>query len=213
VTAQYDRIGHTYAATRKEDPRLVAILRDALGDARSVVDVGAGAGSYEPADRDVLAVEPSEMMIAQRPPGSARVLHASAERLPLADGSFDAALAVNTVHHWTDLRAGLRELRRVARRRVVVFLRDPRRGTPFWLTNDYLPTLDSSRRYGAIMAAIHDELPSARERSVCLSRDWVDGLFTAFWARPEMYLDPEVRRNMSNFALARNGDVAAGLLL
>jgi SAM-dependent methyltransferase len=211
LTAKYDSIGHTYAATRREDPRLVAILRDALGDARSVVNVGAGAGAYEPADRDVLAVEPSETMIAQRPPGSARVLQASAEDLPLDDGSFDAALAVNTVQHWTDLRAGLRELRRVARRRVVVFLRDPQRGTPFWLTKDYLPSLDPSGRFGAIVAAIHEELASVRDRPVCLSRDCADGLFTAYWARPEMYLDPEVRRNMSNFALAKDDDVVAGL--
>lgn len=145
MTARYDRIGHTYAATRREDPRLAAIIRNALGDARPVVNVGAGAGAYEPADRDVLAVEPSEMMIAQRSPGSARVLHPSAEHLPLDDGSFDDALAVNTVHHWTDLRAGLRELRRVARRRVVIFLRDPQCGTPFWLTKDFLPSLDRSR--------------------------------------------------------------------
>ncbi|MGD0679446.1 MAG: methyltransferase domain-containing protein [Polyangiaceae bacterium] len=211
MTAKYDRIGHTYAATRKEDPRLVAVLRDALGDARSVVNVGAGTGAYEPTDRDVLAVEPSEMMIAQRPPGSARVLQAAAERLPLEDGSFDAALAINTVHHWTDLRAGLRELRRVARRRVVVFLRDPQRGTPFWLTKDYLPALDPSRRLGAIVAAIHDAFPNARDRPVRLSRDCADGLFTAYWARPEMYLDPEVRSNMSNFALAKDEDVVAGL--
>src|SRR5262245_2162806 len=115
MSTLYDRIGGTYTATRRQDPRIFARIVDALGDARSVVNVGAGAGAYEPADREVLAVEPSKTMIAQRPPGSARVIQASAEKLPLDDHSFDAALAVSTVQHWTDLRAGLRELRRVAR--------------------------------------------------------------------------------------------------
>jgi SAM-dependent methyltransferase len=210
-TPNYDCIGRTYAATRREDPRLVAILRDALGDARSVINIGAGAGAYEPSDLDVLAVEPSEKMIAQRPKGSARVVRASAERLPLDDAVFDAGLAVNTVHHWTDLRAGLRELRRVVRRRVVVFLRNPLRGAPFWLTKDYLPSLDPSRRFATIMTTIHEEFPTVREHTVRLPRDCADGLFTAFWARPEMYLDAEVRRNISNFALARDEDVEAGL--
>jgi SAM-dependent methyltransferase len=211
MTDSYGCIGRSYAATRREDPRLVAILRNALGDARSLINVGAGAGAYEPKDLDVLAVEPSETMIAQRPKGSALVLRASAEHLPLDDGSFDAALAVNTVHHWTDLRAGLRELRRVVRKRVVVFLRDPQRGDPFWLTQDYLPSLDPSRRFGRIMATIHEEFPGLREYPVRLPRDCVDGLFTAYWGQPEMYLDAEVRRNMSNFALARDEDVKAGL--
>lgn len=211
MTANYGCIGGTYAATRREDPRVAAILRDALGDARSVINVGAGAGAYEPRDLDVLAVEPSETMIAQRPRGSAPVLRASAEHLPVDDDSFDAALAVNTVHHWADLRAGLRELRRVARKRVVVFLRDPQRGAPFWLTQDYLPSLDPSRRFGPIMATIHEEFASIRESPFRLPRDCVDGLFTAYWARPEMYLDAEVRRNMSNFTLARDEDVKDGL--
>ncbi len=211
MTANYDCIGLTYAATRREDPRLVATLRYALGDARSVVNVGAGTGAYEPSDLDVLAVEPSETMIAQRPIGSARVVHASAERLPFDDAVFDAGLAVNTVHHWTDLRAGLRELRRVVRQRVVVFLRDPLRGASFWLTKDYLPSLDTSRRYGSIMATINEEFPSLREYRFCLPCDCADGVFTAFWAKPEMYLDAAVRRNISNFALARDEDVKAGL--
>jgi SAM-dependent methyltransferase len=139
VIAKYDNIGRSYGATRREDPRLAALIRNALGDACSVVNVGAGTGAYEPADLDVLAVEPSETMIGQRAADSAKVVCASAEHLPLDDKTFDAAMAVNTLHHWSDLRAGLRELRRVARKRVVVFLRDPQRGTPFWLTRDYLP--------------------------------------------------------------------------
>src|SRR5947207_11908778 len=126
--AAYDSLGRTYTATRAEDPRIAARIHAALGDARTVVNVGAGTGHYEPADREVLAVEPSATMIAQRPPGAAPVIQASAEELPLDDDSFDAALAVNTVHHWLDLPAGLRELRRVARRRIVIFLRDASHG-------------------------------------------------------------------------------------
>src|SRR3954467_10039113 len=121
----YDRIGATYTITRRTEPRIAAQVWAALGDARTVVNVGAGTGSYEPPDRDVTAVEPSAVMIAQRPPGAAPAVQASAEALPFADASFDAAMAVLTIHHWSDLRAGCAELRRVARNRVVVFSWDP----------------------------------------------------------------------------------------
>jgi SAM-dependent methyltransferase len=208
MSALYDRIGTTYAGTRREDSRIAARIREALGDARSVVNVGAGVGSYEPTDREVLAVEPSAAMIAQRPAGSAKVIQASAESLPFEDRSFDAALAVNTVHHWSDVRAGLRELRRVARERVVVFMRIP---TPFWLTEDYFPSLDPSRRIAAIVKTIEEELPELTRAPVPIPRDCADGLFSAYWARPEAYLDPEVRKNISNFALAGDDALAEGL--
>ncbi len=211
MSTLYDHIGTSYSATRRTDPRIEALIRDALGDARSVVNVGAGTGAYEPTDREVLAVEPSATMIAQRPRGAAPALQARAEDLPLPDHSFDAALAVNTLHHWTDLRAGLRELRRVARKRVVIFMRVPSSGTPFWLTEDYLPSLDPSRRSSAIVDAISAELPSVKALPFQLPRDCADGLFVAYWARPEMYLDGEVRRNISNFALVEEANLAAGL--
>ncbi|WP_437569306.1 class I SAM-dependent methyltransferase [Sorangium sp. So ce542] len=211
MTALYDRIGACYSATRGTDLRIEALINDALGDARSVVNVGAGTGAYEPTDREVLAVEPSATMIAQRRRGSAPALQARAESLPLPDQSFDAALAVNTLHHWTDLRAGLRELRRVARKRIVIFMRDPRSGRPFWLTEDYLPALDPSRKYSAIADAIREELPSVKALPLALPRDCADGLFVAYWGRPEMYLDGEVRRNISNFALAEENTVKEGL--
>jgi SAM-dependent methyltransferase len=207
----YDRIGASYRTTRRPDPRIAALIGDALGDARSVVNVGAGTGAYEPVDREVLAVEPSETMIAQRPPGAAPVIQASAEELPLPDGSFDAALAVNTVHHWTDLESGLRELRRITRKRIVIFLRDARSGAPFWLVEDYLPALEASTRSSAIVETIEHELGPVRALPVPLPRDCLDGLFCAYWARPELYLDAEVRRNISNFALAAEDDLAAGL--
>src|SRR5919204_3084939 len=139
MSTLYDRIGGSYQATRKPDPRLAALILEALGDARSVLNVGAGAGSYEPADREVVAVEPSAAMIAQRPAGAAPALPASAEELPFPDRSFDAALAVLSDHHWRDWLRGLRELRRVARRRVVLFNADPAAAERFWLTTEYLP--------------------------------------------------------------------------
>jgi len=211
LTNLYDRIGGSYRVTRRPDPRIAGLINEALGDARSVVNVGAGTGAYEPTDREVLAVEPSETMITQRPSQAAPVIKASAEELPLADDSFDAALAVNTVQHWTDLRGGLRELRRVARKRVVIFVRDARKSTPFWLVEDYLPALDPSGRMAAIVETIEHELRPVTALRVHLPRDCVDGVFSAYWARPEMYLDSEVRRNISNFALAADGDLAGGL--
>ncbi len=207
----YDRIGGSYAATRRPDPRIAALINDALGDACSVVNVGAGTGAYEPGSREVVAVEPSETMIAQRPRGSAPVIQASAEDLPLADDSFDTALAVNTVHHWADLRAGMRELRRVARKRIVIFLRDPRGGERFWLVEDYLPALDPSERMSAILQTLEHELRPTLVVGVPLPHDCVDGLFSAYWGRPEMYLDANIRRNISNFALAEVDDIEDGL--
>src|SRR3954454_13255634 len=139
--ADYDAIGRTYTATRAEEPRIAARLHAALGDARTVVNVGAGAGAYEPRDRWVLAVEPSETMIAQRPAGAAPVACARAEALPLADATVGAAMAVLTIHHWSDWRAGVAEMLRVARRRVVVWSFDPDAIDEFWLVRDYLPEL------------------------------------------------------------------------
>jgi SAM-dependent methyltransferase len=211
MSALYDRIGGSYRATRGQDPRIAADTTPALGDARSVVNVGAGSGAYEPTDREVLAVEPSETMIAQRPPGSAPAIQAYAESMPLPCGSFDAALAVNTVQHWTDLRAGLRELRRITRKRIVIFLRDAQSGSQFWLTADYLPSLDPSRRTSATVKVIEGEFRSVRGQPVQLPRDCMDGLFSAYWGRPDMYLDSAVRRNISNFALATENDLAEGL--
>jgi SAM-dependent methyltransferase len=210
TSALYDRIGQHYAVTRGSDRRIARMIRDALGDAYSVVNVGAGAGSYEPDDLVVLAVEPSVAMIAQRPATAAPAIRASAEQLPLADDSYDAALAVNTIHHWSDLRAGLRELRRVARKRVVIFMRDGSRGEPFWLER-YLPALDRARRMAEISQTIADEYGTIAQIPVLLPRDCADGLFSAFWGRPELYLDSTVRGNISHFALASDDAVRDGL--
>jgi SAM-dependent methyltransferase len=137
----YDTIGRGYETIRRPDPRLAQRIWQALGDARTVVNVGAGAGSYEPDDRWVLAVEPSGVMIAQRPPGSAPVLQAPVEALPLADRTVDAAMAILTIHHWDDLAAGLGQLCRVARRRIVIVTMDVPTLARLWIVEDYLPEL------------------------------------------------------------------------
>src|SRR5262245_29978561 len=197
----YDQIGRDYATTRRPDPRIARDVVSSLGDACSVLNVGAGAGSYEPAHLFVVAVEPSREMIRQRLPGGAPVVRAVAERLPFADRSFDAALAVLTLHHWTDQAAGLAELARVARRRVVILTWDPAGGRDFWLTAEYLPAvveLDLPRF--PPLDEIARALGRIEVRAVPVPHDCQDGFLGAFWRRPEAYLDPNVRRAISGFA-------------
>jgi SAM-dependent methyltransferase len=209
-TDLYDRIGTTYRATRREEPRIAALVHAALGDARTVLNVGAGTGSYEPGDRDVLAVEPSAVMRAQRPPGSAPVIAAAAEALPFADGSFDATMAVLSDHHWTDRLQGLRELRRVARRRAVVFQWDPAAAWDFWLVREYLPAFARDLDPGSF-TRVREALGATRVEPVPVPHDCADGFLMAYWRRPEAYLDPAVRANISVFALLDQAEVAAGL--
>ncbi len=137
----YNRIAVEYRSQRQADPRIARAILAALGDARTIVNVGAGTGSYEPTDRGVIAVEPSPQMISQRSRIAAPVVRASADALPFDDRSFDASLAILTVHHWLNHSAGLSELARVARRRVVVFTWDPSAQTNFWLVRDYFPAI------------------------------------------------------------------------
>ena len=196
----YDAIGRGYARHRRPDPRLAAAIRDALGDAQTVVNVGAGTGSYEPEDRQVVAVEPSAEMIAQRPPGAARVVQAGAERLPFAAQSFDAALAVLTVHHWSDWRAGLDELRRVSRRIIVLVTWDPTH-PGFWLTDDYFPdALELDRRIFPSLPALASTLGACETRDFPVPHDCTDGFFGAYWRRPHAYLDADVRASISTFS-------------
>jgi SAM-dependent methyltransferase len=199
----YDRIGSAYAATRRTDPRIAARVWAALGDARTVLNVGAGTGSYEPPDRDVTAVEASAVMRSQRPWGAARCLAADAGRLPFADQSFDAAMSVLSDHHWSDPLAGLREMRRVARR-VVVFQFDTTRHDAFWLTRDYLPEFAELAR--GLTLAERAEAIGARMEPVPIPWDCADGFLHAYWRRPAAYLQPAVRRTVSVWA--RIGAVA-----
>lgn len=201
--SRYDDIGRTYRTTRRPDARIAAQLHAALGDARTVVNVGAGTGSYEPADRDVTAVEPSAVMRAQRPPHAARCVDATAEELPFPDDAFDAAMAVLTVHHWSDWERGCAELRRVARRGAMLTW-DPDEARAFWLVDEYLPELadDPFPPLEPTRAALGAEI-----HAVPIPHDCTDGFLAAFWRRPHAYLDPQVRAGMSVFALRDDAHV------
>lgn len=196
-TQLYDTIGATYTRTRRTEPRIAARIWAALGDARTVLNVGAGTGSYEPADRSVLAVEPSARMRAQRRADAAPCLAGAAENLPFGDQCFDAAMAVCTVHHWRDPIAGLREMRRVARR-VVVFLFDTSDPDEFWLNRDYMPEF-AALSACAIMASVPAmaDAIGARLEPVRIPWDCADGFYVAYWRQPEAYLDESVRRGIS----------------
>ena len=204
----YDTIGKGYAAHRQPDLRIAAMIRAALGDAETVLNVGAGAGSYEPADRLVTALEPSAEMIGQRPEGAAPAIQGVAEALPFADGSFDAAMASLTVHHWSDVEAGLHEMTRVARQRVVIFTFDPA-SSYFWLT-DYIPemiavdtpAMPALDVYGRILGEVRIDV-------VPIPHDCTDGFLGAYWRRPHAYLDAGVRAAISTFA--KLGDVSDAL--
>ena len=194
----YDKIGLSYSATRQEEPRIAQLIWSALGDATSVANIGAGTGNYEPRDRQVIAVEPSEVMIAQRPAGAAPVVRGRAEQIPLEDKSVDAALAVLTDQHWDDCRQGLAEMKRIARRRVVALTLEVDAGRQFWLTRDYL------REARAVSSGSADTLVGlAAEASelapVPVPWDCRDGFYLAYWRRPRAYLDPAVRAGISVF--------------
>jgi SAM-dependent methyltransferase len=194
----YNRMGLNYSDFRQPDPRIEAAIRNALGDARSVVNVGAGAGSYEPTDREVVAVEPSPVMIAQRPAGAAPAREGIAEALPLDDQSVDAAMGVLTIHHWRDFDAGLAEMRRVTRSRIVLLTLDTDAMAKTWIVEDYFPEAGSmDRDVMPSMTALRAKLPSARIEPVPVPRGCLDGFTIALWDRPEMLLDPEVRRASS----------------
>jgi SAM-dependent methyltransferase len=201
MTTAYDEIGIGYALTRQPDPRIAAAIESALGDAASVVNVGAGTGSYEPSDRRVIAVEPSATMVEQRAKGAAAVVRGVAEHLPLPDDAVDAALAILTLHHWTDPRQGLAEMRRVARGPVVVLSWDQEIFDRFWLSREYFRYLvDIDRAREVTIEDVSSVLGDVRRIPVPIPHDCVDGFLGAFWRRPEAYLDPRVRSGISTFA-------------
>ncbi len=189
--ALYDEIGRGYARHRRPDPAIAATITDALGDARSIVSIGAGTGSYEPADRWVVAVEPSSGMIEQRSSAAAPVVRAVAESLPLRSGSLDAAMAILTIHHWTDPWAGLAEMRRVASHQIVLTF-DPVAHSSHWLT-DYVPEIAELFRSAPPVEAVVKALGATEVRTVALAHDTPDGMTIAYWRRPEAYLNTELR--------------------
>lgn len=198
--ARYDHIGIEYARYRRPDPRIASRIEAALGDARRVLDVGTGSGSYEPSDRSVVTLEPSAVMIDERPAGSAPAVRGTAQALPFADGSFDAVMAILTVHHWPDKELGLAELRRVAPRRVV-FCFDTLLEHSFRLVRDYLPEI-AELDYGhrSTPEQIAELVDASRIETVHVPWDCADGFLCAYWRRPEAYLDAAVRACISGIA-------------
>ncbi|MFD4639480.1 class I SAM-dependent methyltransferase [Lentzea sp. NPDC058436] len=206
----YDDIGTGYSSGRRTDPRWMTEVLAALGTARSVADVGAGTGSYEPRDRAVVAFEPSAGMIRQRPPGAGPAVRAVAEALPLRDNAVEAALAVLTVHHWTDWRAGLAELRRIAPLRVVLAY-DTRRHTEFWFVREYVPEIAALELGRPSAEDIAHELGADAVITLPVPWDFTDGVFPAHWRRPAAYLDPGVRHACSALAQTEPSAVERGV--
>jgi len=198
MRTSYDTIGVNYSDLRKPDSRIERMIGGALGSAKTVLNVGAGAGSYEPADRQVTAVEPSMEMIRQRGASAATVIQGYAEDLPFDDNSFDASMATLTVHHWADKEKGLKEMRRVTRGRIVVLTFDPsHRG--FWL-EDYIPELVVLDEVQMPRMTDYEEwLGPVEISAVPVPHDCTDGFLCAYWRRPTAYLDPRVRAAMSSF--------------
>ena len=209
---RYDDIGRVYARHRAADPRIMEQIERALEPADTVVNIGAGAGSYEPSDRRVVAVEPSNVMLAQRRVGAAPVARAVAEALPFADGCFDAALATFTVHHWKDSAKGLQEMQRVAQRHVILtFDQGDEWLDDFWLTRDYLPQAHFRGVLFSGLEQVLAELAPARVEVVPVPFDCHDGFFCAYWRRPHAYLDPDVRASISALALLDDALLQPGL--
>lgn len=210
MKAKYDLIGIDYAKLRKPDPRIARFIEHALGPAKSVLNVGAGTGSYEPADRAVTAVEPSREMIRQRPANAAKTIEASADNLPFTDKSFDAAMAILTIHHWPDKAAGLREMRRVTRGPIVLLTFDPAHRP--WLT-DYLPDLAAlDEKNMPAMSDYERWLGPVQITTVPVPHDCTDGFLYAYWRRPAAYLDPRIRSGSSSFWSMRDADAGLAML-
>ncbi|WP_330294767.1 class I SAM-dependent methyltransferase [Streptomyces sp. NBC_00503] len=208
----YDRIGVGYSSVRRPDPRWARIIRAALGDARTVLNVGAGSGAYEPTDVQVVAVEPSLEMRAQRDrTAAAPCVIGRAESLPFDDQAFDAVQAVLTVHHWSDLEGGVSELLRVASRfAVVTYDMDVQAG--FWFTRDYVPEIaEAERSRVPSLERLTSLLGPCEVAELPVWHDFTDGFMTAFWRRPEAYLDPLMRRACSAFALTDAEAVERGV--
>jgi SAM-dependent methyltransferase len=211
VQPRYDLTGRSYSSTRRPDLRVAAVIDDALRGMVTVANIGAGTGSYEPAGT-VVAVEPSRVMIAQRPPGSAPAVQAVAEHLPIGSNSVDAALAVLTVHHWRDVDRGVAELRRIARKRVVILTWDHSVIRQFWLLREYLPAAAQTDADLALpITKLTGLLGDPRIVAIPVPHDCADGFGGAYWRRPHAYLDPTIQSGMSLFALTPEPILREGL--
>jgi SAM-dependent methyltransferase len=208
----YDQIGSGYARLRQPDPRLADRVLTALGDARSVLNVGAGTGSYEPDDRAVIAIDPAATMLTQRPSDAGPAVRGAAEALPFGHDAFDAVMAVLTVHHWSDRQAGYAELRRVAARRAVLTY-EPAIHNQLWIVSDYVPEIAmlDERRPGFCVAEVADGIGATDVVTVPVPWDCTDGFIMAYWGRPEAYFDPRVRQSTSGFSVIGQDAVRRGL--
>jgi SAM-dependent methyltransferase len=208
----YDSIGTGYAEARRADPRVAAAIHRGLGDAATVLNVGAGTGNYEPTDRLVVAVEPSRTMIDQRADEAGPVVRGVAEHLPFADGTFDAAMATLTLHHWRDVAAGLAEMRRVATRQVI-FLFDAAPAHTYWLVIDYFPQFSElpTEKRAPSVADVARHLDVREAFAVPVPADCTDGFGGAYWNRPEAHLDPAVMASMSWTAQLPPAELQQGL--
>lgn len=204
----YDTIGLNYANLRRPDHRIASRINSALGDAQSVLNVGAGAGSYEPLDRKITAIEPSIEMIKQRPESDAVIVQGCAEDLPFEDDEFDAAMGVLTLHHWSDQDAGIKEMQRVTNGQIVLLTFDPF-AQWFWLA-DYFPALEELDRWQMPQIdQFGDWFNGPEVEVVPIPADCTDGFLAAYWKRPDAYLDDRVRAAMSSFSAI--GDVSGGI--
>ena len=206
----YDSIGQNYASKRQPDERWARQISACLGDEPTVLNIGAGSGSYEPRDKALIALEPSSQMIAQRPSGAAPVVQGIAEQLPFSDDCFDTAIGILTTHHWSDPAQGFREMLRVAKRQVIVTW-DPAVTAEFWLIRDYLPEIAEREQNLATLATALEHLPGARVEPMPVPADCTDGFLGAYWKRPEIYLLAEARQAISGFALLDNSLVKAAM--
>jgi SAM-dependent methyltransferase len=208
---RYDRAGRTYSATRQPDPRIGTLVDRALQGMATVANIGAGSGSYEPSNV-VIAVEPSHVMLKQRRADAAPAVRAVAEHLPIGTDAVDASIALLTVHHWSDLAAGIAEMIRVARRRVVIFTWDDTVFREFWLLREYLPAAaDTDARLAVPITEMVSLLGDVSIQTVPVPHDCVDGFGGAYWRRPHAYLDETVRAGISMFALTPKSLLAKGL--
>jgi SAM-dependent methyltransferase len=208
---RYDRAGRTYSLTRQPDPRIGAVIEQALHRMATVANIGAGTGSYEPSNT-VIAVEPSHVMITQRRAEAAPAVRAVAEHLPIGTDAVDAAIALLTVHHWSDLDAGVAEMIRVARRRVVILTWDDTVFRQFWLLREYLPAAaETDARLAVPITKLVSLLGTVSIQTVPVPHDCVDGFGGAYWRRPHAYLDETVRAGISMFALTPKPLLAKGL--
>lgn len=199
----YNQIGSGYALTRREDPSLYGNILNSLGTCDTIVNIGAGTGSYEPRDRHVIAIEPSDVMIRQRPPGSAIAIKATADLLPFPDKSFDAAMTVISIHHWhPDQQKGIEEMRRVARQKLVIVTIDPSVCGRMWLLADYLPEVaEMDRQILPLPEIICDWIGATAKIETCpVKKDTPDWTLMSFWAHPERVLDPCARAATSGFS-------------